>query len=97
MSRSFHTAIQRQKKMMPLILYVQMLTDNTSPPLLLLLCVDNLELLGLMSEEVGISLGNDLALIRLLHKILVPLLVSKVDSILLGLELYPMTIHEISG
>lgn len=62
-----------------------------------LLCVDNLQLLRLVSEEVCVGLGNKLALVGLLHKVLVTLLVGEVDGILLGIELYPMTVHEVGG
>jgi hypothetical protein len=48
-----------------------------------------------MSEEVGIRLGDELPLVRFLHKVLVTLLVGEVDGILLGFELYPVAVHEV--
>lgn len=48
-----------------------------------------------MSKQVGIGLGSGLPLVRLLDKVLVALLVSKLDGILLGLELYPVAVHEV--
>ena len=57
---------------------------------------DDLQFLGAVREVVGVSLRYELPLIGLLHKILVSLLVSKVDGILLRFELYPVTLHVIS-
>lgn len=48
-----------------------------------------------MSKQVGIGLGGGLPLVGLLDKVLVALLVSKLDGILLGLELYPVAVHEV--
>ena len=52
----------------------------------LLLGQYDLELLGAVSEEVGVGLGSNLSLVGLLDKVLVALLVSKVDGVLLALE-----------
>lgn len=60
-----------------------------------LLCPHNLELLRYMGKVVGIGLGNKLPLVRLLHKVFIALLVRKGDGILLGLELDPVTVHEV--
>lgn len=57
--------------------------------------LDVLELLRLMQEVVGISLGHEPALVRLLHKVFVALLLGKVDGILLRLELDVGTLHAI--
>lgn len=48
-----------------------------------------------MCEVVGVGLGNELAHIGLLDEVLVALLVGKVDSILLGLELESLAVHEV--
>jgi hypothetical protein len=61
-----------------------------------LLCPDLLQLSGNVREVVGVCLGNELANIRLLDEVLVALLVSKIDSILLGLELNAVAVHEVS-
>ena len=60
----------------------------------LLLGWHHLELSRFVSEEVGVRLGHKLPLVRLLHEILA-LLVGKVDGVLLGLELYPVAVHEV--
>jgi hypothetical protein len=65
-------------------------------PTALSLGVHNLQLSWLVCEEVGVRLRDKLALIRLLHKVLVALLVGEVDGILLGLELDPVAVHEVS-
>jgi len=62
-----------------------------------LFCQDDLQLARDMGEEVSIGLGDKLALVGLLHKILVALLVGEVDGILLGLELDAMAVHEVGG
>lgn len=76
--------------------YVHMLFQRLPKPTLELLFGENdLELLGLVSKQVGIGLGSGLPLVGLLDKVLVALLVSKLDGILLGLELYPVAVHEV--
>lgn len=55
-----------------------------------------LELLGFVDEVVGVSLGDEPALIRLLNEILVSLLLRKHDRILLRLEVQVGTLHAIS-
>lgn len=50
-----------------------------------------------MREIVGIGFGYELALIWFLHEILIALLVGKVNSIFLALELYAMAIHKVGG
>lgn len=55
----------------------------------------DLELLWAVSEQVGICLGGSLPLVGFLDKVLVALLVSEFDGILLGLELYPVAVHEV--
>lgn len=60
-----------------------------------LFCQDDLELARDVGEEISIRLGNKLALVGLLHKILVTLLVGELDGILLGLELDAMAVHEV--
>jgi hypothetical protein len=61
----------------------------------LLLGPYDLELSRNVSEEVGIRLGHELPLVRLLHKVLVTLFVGEVDGVLFGLELYPVAVHEV--
>lgn len=56
---------------------------------------NDLELLGAVSKQVGVCLGDSLPLVGLLDKVLVALLVGEVDSVLLRLELYPVAVHEI--
>lgn len=58
-------------------------------------CSYNLQLLRNMCEIVCICFWHKLALVGLLDEILVPLLVSKVDGIFLGLELNAMAVHEV--
>ena len=48
-----------------------------------------------MSKQVGIGLGGGLPLVGLLDKVLVALLFSKVDSVLLGLEIDAVAVHEV--
>jgi hypothetical protein len=55
----------------------------------------DLELLGAVSEQVGIGLGDGLPLVGLLDKVLVALLISELDSVLLGFKLYPVAVHEV--
>lgn len=59
--------------------------------------LDVLELLRLVKEVVGISLGHEPALIRLLHKVFIALLLGKGNGILLGLELEVGALHGIRG
>lgn len=73
----------------------------TSHPLslslsVLLLRPDVLQLLGRVQEVVGIRLGHNLALLRLLHKVLVALLLSERNRILLALEVDVRALHEIA-
>lgn len=60
-----------------------------------LLSSDNLQLLWLVDKVVRICLGNKLLQVRLLDKILIALLIGKVNGILFCLESYPVTIHKI--
>ena len=60
-----------------------------------LLGTDVLQLLWAVHEVVGVSLGDDSALVGLLNKVFVTLLVGKVDGVLLGLELDPLSIHKV--
>jgi hypothetical protein len=55
----------------------------------------DLELLWAVSKQVGIGLGDGLPLVGLLNKVLVALLISELDSVLLGFELYPVAVHEV--
>jgi hypothetical protein len=55
----------------------------------------DLELLWAVSKQVGIGLGDGLPLVGLLDKVLVALLISELDSVLLGFELYPVAVHEV--
>lgn len=55
-----------------------------------------LQFLWLVHEVVRISLGHESALVRFLDKILIALLLSKVDGILLGLEVEVCALHAIS-
>lgn len=59
--------------------------------------LDVLELLRLVKEVVGISLGHETALIRLLHKVFVALLLGKGNGVLLGFELEVGALHGIRG
>lgn len=58
-----------------------------------LLGTDVLQLLGAVNEVVGVGLGDDSALVGLLDKVLVSLLVGKVDGIFLGLEVEVGALH----
>jgi len=60
-----------------------------------LLGPDQLHLSWYVSEVVGIRLRHELPLIGLLDEVLIALLVRKINGVLLGLELYPVTVHEI--
>lgn len=60
-----------------------------------LLGTDVLKLLWAVHEVVGVSLGDDSALVGLLDKVLVALLVGEVDGILLGLEVEVGALHVI--
>jgi hypothetical protein len=73
--------------------YVQRQTTTLAS---LLRCYD-LQLAWNVCEEVGVRLGFKFALVGLLNKVLVSLLVGKVDGILLALELDPLAVHEVSG
>lgn len=59
------------------------------------LCPDLLQLSGDVCEVVGVRLGDELADVGLLDKVLVALLVSEVDGLLLGLELDSVAVHEV--
>lgn len=48
-----------------------------------------------MHKIVGVRLGDDAPLIRLLHEILIPLLLGEQDGILLGLEVEMGALEEI--
>jgi hypothetical protein len=67
------------------------------PPRISLFRPDLLQLSGNVCEVVGVGLGDELADIGLLDEVLVALLVSKVDGILLGLELQTLAVHEVTG
>lgn len=54
-----------------------------------------LELAGRVREVVRVGLRNEPAVIRLLHEVFIALLLSKFDSIVLGLELQVGTLHAI--
>jgi hypothetical protein len=70
---------------------------SVSPSRLPLFGPDHLQLSGNMGEVVRVRLGDKLARIGLLHKILIALLVRESDGIFLGLELYPVAVHEVGG
>lgn len=55
------------------------------------------DLLGLVNEVVGIGLGHEAALIRLLDKVFVALLLGKGDCVFLGLELQVGALHAVGG
>lgn len=57
--------------------------------------LDMSELLGLVDEVVGIGLGHEAALVRLLDKVLVTLLLGKSDGVFLRLELQVGALHAI--
>jgi hypothetical protein len=63
----------------------------------LLLSPDNLELPRNMHKVVRVCLRNELPLVRLLHKVLISLLVRKVDGIFLRLELHLEALHKVGG
>ena len=65
----------------------------TEVPPCALLGTDVLQLLWAVHEVVGVCLGDDFALVGLLDKVLVSLLVGKVDGIVLGLEVQVGTLH----
>lgn len=67
-------------------MYIDALVVNDHTRLLILFRIYDLEFLWLMGEEIGVGLGNELALIWFLDEILVALFVGKVDRILLRLE-----------
>lgn len=57
---------------------------------------DVLQLLGRVQKVVGIRLGSELARVGLLNKVLVALLLSKVNGILLGLKVHVRSLHEVA-
>lgn len=57
---------------------------------------DVLELLGRVEEVVGVSLGADLPRLGLLNKVLVALLLSKVNGVVLALEVDVGALHEVT-
>lgn len=59
--------------------------------------LDVLELLVLEKEVVGVSLGDETALIGLLDKVLISLLLGESNGILLGLELDVGALHAVGG
>lgn len=59
--------------------------------------LDVLELPVLVKEVVGVGLGDEAALIRLLDEVLVSLLLGKGNGILLGLELDVGALHAVGG
>lgn len=61
-----------------------------------LLCSDVLELPRRIEEIVGVRLGSELARVGLLDKVLVALLLSKVDGILLALEVDVRSLHVVA-
>lgn len=60
-----------------------------------LFCLDVLELLGLVNKVVCVRLRNNLALIRLLNKVLVTLLLREENGVFLGLEVQVGALHDI--
>mgnify|MGYP007107143429 CR=1 FL=1 len=58
-----------------------------------LLGTDVLQLLWAVHEVVGVSLGDDSALVGLLNKVFVTLLVGKVDGVVLGFEVEVGAMH----
>lgn len=66
-------------------------TEGSAP--CALLGTDVLQSLWAVQEVVGVSLGDDFALVGLLDKVLVALLVGKVDSIVLGLKVEVGALH----
>lgn len=56
-----------------------------------------LELAGAVEKVVGVGLGGELASVGLLDKVLVALLVGKVDGVLLGLEAEVGALHKVGG
>jgi hypothetical protein len=52
-----------------------------------------LQLAGTVNELGGVRFGHALALVGLLHKVLVALLVGKVDRVLLGVEVKTGALH----
>lgn len=57
--------------------------------------LDMPELLGLVDEVVGIGLGHEATLVRLLDKVFVTLLLGESDSVFLRLELQVGALHAI--
>lgn len=55
-----------------------------------------LELLGTVNELVRVRLRYDRSLIRLLHKILIPLLICEPNGVFFRLEPYSLALHEVS-
>jgi hypothetical protein len=62
-----------------------------------LLRSDNLQLARNMYKVIGVSLRDEPARIRFLHKVLVALLIRKGNGIFLALEMYALTVHEVGG
>jgi hypothetical protein len=56
-----------------------------------------LQLAGAVNELGSVRLGHTLALVGLLHKVLVALLVGKVDRVLLGVEVKTGALHGVCG
>jgi hypothetical protein len=59
--------------------------------------LDVLELLGLVNEVVGVGLGHEAALVRLLDKVFIALLLGKCDGVFLRLKLQVCSLHVIGG
>lgn len=57
----------------------------------------HLEFFGAVEELVGVGLGDDSSLVGLLDEEFVTLLFSKVDSVLLGLEVEVGALHGVGG
>ena len=68
---------------------------STSPAVSPLLRPDLLQLLRAVNELIRISLGYDLPHIGLLHKVLVALLVGKVDGVVFAVEVQVCALHEV--
>lgn len=66
------------------------------PPGHISLGPDNLQLLGAIQKVVGVRLGRKVALVRLLHKVLVPLLLGKLNGLLLGAEGQVRALHKVA-
>ena len=76
----------------------QICTDNAPAPISTLrnlLRPNLLKPLRMMHKLRSIRLRNKPPLIRLLHKILIPLLIGKIDRVVLGFEIQVRALHEI--